>query len=311
MEHGPAVLLGAWGLAFVFLNVFIEQLGLPIPAVPILLVAGAIAATRPTWGALSFALALAACVVTDWGWFYAGRIYGNRLMRFLCQISLSPDSCVGQTQVRFERWGAKAIVLAKFIPGLSLIAPPLSGALRLRPARFMALTSLGSILWVGGYMALGIIAAPQILKWLPRAGALRGRALGLLALLLGLYVLFKWWERRRFYSMLRMARVDVHELNSMMQRQPPPRVLDVRSRSARELDPRSIPGALHIPPEEVPRLLASVDTAGEVVVYCTCPNEATAARIARLLMDNGVVRVRPLHGGLDAWVSAGYPVSLP
>jgi rhodanese-related sulfurtransferase len=107
-----------------------------------------------------------------------------------------------------------------------------------------------------------------------------------------------------------MARVNVTELYSMMQRARPPTVLDVRSRSALEIDPRMVPGALHVPPEDVATLLASIKHDGEVIVYCTCPNEASAARVARLLMQHGVLRVRPLLGGLEAWIAAGYPVGL-
>jgi membrane protein DedA with SNARE-associated domain/rhodanese-related sulfurtransferase len=300
-EHG--------GLALVFLNVLLEQAGLPIPAVPTLLLAGATAAGQPQWGAAAFALAAAACLIDDLAWYYAGRAYGTRVMRLLCRISLSPDSCVSNTQVRFERWGMKAIVFAKFVPGLSTIAPPLAGAMRMGVTRYVWLSVLGSVLWIAAPMTLGAVAAPQLTAFIPRMGGLGVRAAIVAGVLLALYVLLKWLQRRRFYSALRMARIEAGELHSMLRRSPAPTILDVRSSSALELDPRMVPGALHVPPEHVAGLLASIHHDGEVVVYCTCPNEASAARVALLLMRHGVRRVRPLHGGLDAWVAGGYTVS--
>jgi membrane protein DedA with SNARE-associated domain/rhodanese-related sulfurtransferase len=304
------VLSGASGLVLVFLNVLLERGGLPIPAVPTLLVAGALAVGQANWGAAAFVLAAIACLIADLAWYYAGRAYGGRIMRLVCKISLSPDSCVSNTQLRFERWGLMAIAFAKFVPGLSTIAPPLAGATRMRLSRYVWVTSLGSLLWVGTFMGIGALAASQIMALLPRLAQLGGRAVLVLGLLLALYILLKWLERWRFYSALRMARVNVTELYSMMQGERPPTVLDVRAKSALELDPRMVPGALHVPPEDVATLLASIKHEGEVIVYCTCPNEASAARVARLLMQHGVLRVRPLLGGLEAWIEAGYPVGL-
>ncbi len=303
------LLSGRAGLLFVFANVLLEQVGLPIPAVPTLLVAGALAVGHPAWGLAALALATTACIVSDASWYCVGRAYGNRIIRLLCQVSLSPDSCVGETHTRFERWGVKALLFAKFVPGLSTLAPPLAGALRMPFRSFLPTTSLGALLWVVAFVGLGGLAAQQILPLLPRIGELGGRAVVLIASAVALYVLLKWLQRRRFYSALRMARVGVEELRAMMDREPPPVIVDVRSRSARALDPRCIPGALHVPPEDVGRTLSSLEPGGEVVLYCTCPNEASAARAAQLLMKHGVVRVRPLQGGLDAWIAAGYPVT--
>jgi len=303
------LLAGGWGLAFVFLNVLIEQVGLPIPAVPALLLAGALAVRHPEWGAAALALAIAACVISDLGWYGAGRVYGGRIVRFLCRISLSPDSCVSETQLRFERWGARALLVSKFVPGLSTLAPPLAGALRMALSLFLATSFAGSVLWVLIFMMLGALAAPQITALLPHLAALGARAALVLALLLALYILLKWLERQRVYSALRMARIGVDHLHSMLESVPAPTILDVRSMSARSLDPRAIPGALHVPPEDVATRIASIKPDTEVVVYCSCPKEASAARVAQLLRRHGVVRVRPLLGGLDAWVAAGYPVT--
>ncbi|HVC01811.1 MAG TPA: VTT domain-containing protein [Steroidobacteraceae bacterium] len=309
MFHADGLLVGSWGLALVFLNVLLEQAGLPIPAIPMLLLAGALAVRHPEWGAAAFALAVAACVISDSAWYGAGRVYGGRIVRLLCRISLSPDSCVSETQLQFERWGIRAVLVSKFVPGLSTLAPPLAGALRMALSLFLAMSFLGSVLWVAVFMVLGELAAPEITALLPHLGALGARAVLTVALLLAFYILLKWWQRQRLYAALRMARVDASELHSMLQGEPAPTILDVRSRSARALDPRAIPGALHVPPEDIAARISTVQLGAEVIVYCSCPNEASAARVAKLLMRHGVGRVRPLLGGLEAWAARGYPVT--
>lgn len=300
--HGP------FGLGFVFLNVLLEQLGLPVPAVPTLVVAGAVAANGKLSAAALYALAVGACVIADGAWYGAGRVYGNRVMRLLCQISLSPDSCVSQTQGTFERWGPRALLFAKFVPGLALIAPPLAGATRMPLPRFAAMSVLGSTLWVGAALAAGAVFHTQIERLLPQAAQVGGAAAGALLVLLGCYIAFKWWERRRFYAALDMARISVAELRRQMDDGAAPLIVDVRSPTAQTLELRRIPGALNVPVQDAARHLTGLPRDREIILYCNCPNEASAAKVARLLMDHGFERVRPLAGGLDAWIEAGYTV---
>jgi membrane protein DedA with SNARE-associated domain/rhodanese-related sulfurtransferase len=297
-----------FGLGVVFLNVLLEQLGVPLPAVPTLVVAGTLAADGRLPAPALAMLAVAACVIGDCAWYLAGRRYGGRVMNLLCRISLSPDSCVSQTQSAFERWGPKALLVAKFVPGLSLVAPPLAGATRMGALRFAALSAVGSALWVGTALAAGMLLHTQIARLLPQAAHIGGAAALLLCVLLAAYVAFRWWERRRFYAALDMARISVGELRAQMDSGTMPVVVDVRSATARSLELRRIPGALHLPTDDVARHLGELPRDREIVFYCTCPNEASAARAARLLMSHGFERVRPLKGGLDAWIEAGYAV---
>jgi membrane protein DedA with SNARE-associated domain/rhodanese-related sulfurtransferase len=296
------------GLGLVFLNVLLDQLGLPVPAVPTLVVAGAMAGVGRLSGPEVFALAVGACLLGDGAWYTAGRIYGGRVMSLLCRISLSPDSCVAQTQSSFERWGAKLLLVAKFVPGLSIIAPPLAGATRMGWARFLAFSLLGSILWVGVALAAGSLLRGEIVELLPRAVHLGGAAAVVLLALLGCYIGWKWWERRRFYAALNMARISVAELHEQLASGADPVIVDVRSPTAQLVELRRIPGALHLPAREVGQHLARLPRDRDIVLYCTCPNEASAAQAARLLMNLGYQRVRPLLGGLDAWIDAGYAV---
>ena len=183
-----------FGLALVVINVLLDQAGLPLPAIPTLIVAGAVAADHHAWGMELFVGAVLACVIADTGWFLAGRWYGNTVMRFLCGISLTPDFCVSETQQRFERWGQKAVVLAKFVPGLAVIAPPLAGALRMGTGKFVGLSALGSALWVGAFLVLGALLRRQIDSLLPVVEHFAATALLIIIALLALYIAFKWWE---------------------------------------------------------------------------------------------------------------------
>ena len=297
-----------FGLSLIFLNVLLEQLGLPVPAIPTLVVAGAIAANGQLPLAAVFALAMSASFIGDGSWYLAGRAYGIRVMKLLCRISLTPDTCVSQTQASFERWGPGALVVAKFVPGLSMIAPPLAGATHMRFLRFAIFSVLGSALWVGAALTAGVLLRSQIARLLPRLSGIGGTVAGLLLVVLAAYIGFKWWERRRFYAALDMARIDVDELYRRMQGEAVPVIMDVRSSSAQGLDPRRIPGALQIPVQEVERHVRGLPRDREIILYCSCPNEASAAQAAKLLLSHGFRLVRPLRGGLDAWIAAGYAV---
>jgi membrane protein DedA with SNARE-associated domain/rhodanese-related sulfurtransferase len=296
------------GLGFVFLNVLLQQLGLPVPTVPTLVVAGAVAASGRMSASALYALAVAACVIADSTWYVAGRRYGGRVMSLLCRVSLSPDSCVSKTQGAFERWGARALLVAKFVPGLALIGPPLAGATRMHFGRFIVFTALGAGLWVGAALAAGALARTWIERLLPQAVQVGGTAALVLLVLLAAYVGYRWWERRRFLAALDMARISVEELGQQIEQGAAPLIVDVRSPTAQTLDQHRIPGAVHVPVQEAVRHLSELPRDREIILYCSCPNEVSAARVARLLMSHGFRRVRPLKGGLAAWIEAGHPV---
>jgi membrane protein DedA with SNARE-associated domain/rhodanese-related sulfurtransferase len=301
-------LLSHYGLAVVFANVLVEQLGLPIPAIPTLVVAGALGAAGQLSLPLVFIVAVLACIVADGTWYVIGRIYGNRVMKTLCRISLTPDSCVSETQSRFERWGVNALVVAKFVPGLSLIAPPLAGATRIGVPTFLFFNGIGAVLWVAVGVGGGALFGKQVEYVLAKIQDYGTIAIAIIGVLLAAYIAYRWWERRRFYNMLRMARIGVDDLYRLIDADQQPVVVDVRSHIARELDPRRIPGALMVPLDAVERHVKDLPRDRDIILYCACPNEASAAHAARQLVQHGFKRVRPLHGGLDAWVAAGYAV---
>ena len=299
-----------YGLAMVFGNVLVEQLGVPIPAIPTLVVAGALATSGKISALAVFAVALIACVIADVTWYLAGRYYGNRIMKILCGISLTPDSCVSETQARFERWGINTLLIAKFVPGISLMAPPLAGATRIGWLPFLLFNTTGGALWVAAGLGGGMLLGSQIESLLERLQDFGGVAVIVIGALLAAYIAFKWWERRRFYAMLRMARISVDELYRLIDAGAAPLVVDVRSPTARAIEPRHIPGAIHLPLHSFDQHVKELPRDREIILYCTCPNEASAAQVAKLLLNSGFARVRPLLGGLDAWIAAGHPVEM-
>jgi hypothetical protein len=208
-------------------------------------------------------------VIADWIWFALGRRYGYAILKTLCRISLSPDSCVRETEANFERWGLKSLLVAKFIPGFSTVAPPLAGATKRSTLQFLLYDGAGAFIWAGAAVAVGRLfhhAIGRILDYLENLG---GWAFVIVLLLLAAVVAVKWWQRARFLRGLRMARITVHELKELIDRGDQPVVLDVRTQAGRKRQPTTIPGAIVADADEVPSRVSSVPTDSEIVLYCT------------------------------------------
>jgi len=301
-------LITQYGLALVFANVLMQQMGLPIPALPTLIVAGALAADGKISALALFAVAFVACAISDATWYTVGRLFGRRVMKLLCRISLSPESCVRQSEYLFHRWGNLTFVLAKFVPGLLMISPAMAGTMRLSGWSFALLDGLGAAIWAGAAIGTGMLFHHEISQLIGHLEELGGIAIAVIGVLLGGYIASRWRQRRRFYNRLRMARITVDELHRLIGEGQQPVIVDLRTSLVRDQDSRFIPNALVVDFAEVDQWLDQVPTDREIIFYCTCPNEAGAARVARKLMDLGYTHVRPLLGGLDAWIAAGYEV---
>jgi membrane protein DedA with SNARE-associated domain len=259
----------AYGLPLIFGIVLLEQLGAPIPALPVLIVAGALAVDRELSAVRVLAVAVVASLLADSVWYVLGRLQGPRVLKTLCRISLSPDSCVRQTESIFERWGMPALLIAKFIPGFSTVAPPLAGAMRGRSASFLLYDAGGALLCAGAGVAGGMLFHRAIDRVLAALASFGGWALVLLAAGLAVFVAFKWWQRRRFYKFLRMARISVEELRGLMDEGKSPLVLDVRTSPGRALDPRRIKGAAVLDVENLDAELKALERGREIILYCT------------------------------------------
>jgi membrane protein DedA with SNARE-associated domain/rhodanese-related sulfurtransferase len=293
-------LIQTYGLLIVFGTVLIEQAGLPIPALPVLLVAGALAVDGHVNWMLCLLASLAACLASDYFWFRAGRYYGKRILRLLCRISLSPDSCVSQTEDTFNRFGPASLVVAKFIPGFNTVAPPLAGALGTRTPRFLWLSAAGALLWSGAGLAVGAAFHGSVDGVLAAFESMGATAVEAILALLALFVLYKYVERRRFLKQLAVPRIQIEELKALIDGGHDPVIIDARGATARQLE-AAIPGALIFGDAEPAKLMASLDKDRHIVIYCSCPNDVTAAQVAKEFLANGFHRARPLQGGLDAW----------
>ena len=258
-----------YGVPLISLNVFAEQIGAPIPAVPTLLIAGALTRDGKMSSTHVMVGALIASVIADWIWFLLGRRYGYRILRLLCRISLSPDSCVRDTEANFERWGMKSLLVAKFIPGFSTVAPPLAGATNRGTLEFLIYDAIGAFLWAGSAVAAGRVFHHAIDSILNRLESLGGWAVLFVLGVLALWVLGKWWQRMRFIKQLRVARIGADELKAMFDRGENPVVLDVRTSAVRKRDPRRIPTAIVASSEDVPQRLEDVPLQQQIVLYCT------------------------------------------
>jgi rhodanese-related sulfurtransferase len=213
---------------------------------------------------------------------------------------------VRQSESIYERFGPPSLMVAKFIPGYAAIATSMAGIVRTRRVAFVLFDAIGAALWAGVGVALGWIfrdAVAEVLAILEQAGRV-----GLLLLTAGLIVFIaaKAWKRYQFRQQLKLPRVSVEELNEMIEAGQRPLVIDVRMASSHAES--RIPGALWIDSKAVESGAKELPTADEVIVYCACPNDASAVLVAKQLMNHGFSRVRALHGGIDAWTSAGYGV---
>lgn len=288
---------GPW---LVFGNVLLQQLGMPVPVWPTLLVAGSLAAGWLQLGA-ALAAAVAAAMVADRLWYLLGRRYGYKVLALLCRLSINPGSCVTQTEQRFARWGAPALLAAKFVPGFSAVAAPVAGLARMPVARFTLAAAGGAALWAGTALALGWLLRAQVAQALELMRTHGPLALLGLAAVLGLWLGTKFWRRQRFLRWAAMPHIDAPGLQVALASPTPPRVLDLRETGQANSAPIA-----HAHPAELGRLARQVrdwPRDATIVTLCACPQDASAIRAAHKLRRMGFANVMPLRGGHEAWAS--------
>jgi membrane protein DedA with SNARE-associated domain/rhodanese-related sulfurtransferase len=295
----PVALLTHWGILLVFGAVLLEHGGLPVPAAPFLVAAGALAdagAMRPERVLLA---ALLASLAADHAWFLTGRRYGRRLLAGVCRFSLSPDTCVRKTDDLVVRHGAALLLVAKFIPGVSAVAVPTVAAMGLSYRRFFLFDAAGCLAWAGAYVGGGMIFSREVGRAIDGMGLIGGWSLVALLALFALYIAWKIAHRRRLRQLYRLVRISPREMQALLAEEDV-LVLDARSALAREADPRSLPRSIAVDHENVFDLLPEGARDRTLVTFCTCPNEASAALLADRLIRAGYPRVRVLSGGTDA-----------
>ncbi|PLZ00920.1 hypothetical protein CY652_18920 [Burkholderia sp. WAC0059] len=303
-------LVARYGPAFVFVNVLAGSLGLPVPAMPALVLFGAMAAMHPgsvgQQVAPALALSVLATLIGDSAWFVAGRLYGGNTLKTLCRLSFSRDTCVRKTERFFGRWGVRVLAVSKFVPGLSIVSVPMAGAMGTRYREFLGYDAVGAMLWSATGLVAGMLFAPQLSVLLNGASRLGRLAAVVAAVLFAFYAAWRWQRRRQLLRKLAHARIGVEELYLAMQDEAPPVVFDIRSDEKRKLDPYVIPGVQFADERRFDEIVAQYPPDRKIVIYCSCPNEVSAAGMAQQLKKAGFTDVLPLLGGIDAWRDAGH-----
>lgn len=257
------------GYAVLFVFVLAEQVGLPLPAIPVLLAVGALAGTGELGFVPVLAVSVAAAVLADAFWYELGRRRGIGVLQLLCRISLEPDSCVRRTEEVFARHGARSLLVAKFIPGINTAAPPLAGVFRMRLGRFLVFDALGALLWAGAFIGLGWVLSDELERVAAAAQRLGGVLVALLVAGAAGYLGWKYHQRQRFLRDLRVARITPTELKRKLDAGEDVVVVDLRHRMEFEAEPEAIPGALRLSPDEIEARHDEIPRDRELVLYCT------------------------------------------
>ncbi len=302
-----------YAYVILFLWVLVEQLGVPVPSIPLLLTTGTLSATHRLHASYALAAVLMACSIADSIWYLLGRRYGSAVLKLLCRLSLEASTCVNKTEGYFTRRGPVALLFAKFVPGISLLAAPVAGQTGMPFGRFLLFDLAGSILWAEAYLLAGRFFGDVAQRSTQFFQILSRFALTIFVLLVLGLMAQRVWRNRRFLLQLRESRIEPEELQQMLetaaeQNTIPPFIVDLRHPLDYLPDPRVIPGAVRIGPADLAANSSRIPHDRDVVLYCTCPSEETSARVARQLIRLGVHRVRPLRGGFEVWRDLGLPL---
>ena len=269
MDEVTRVLL-TYGYALLFVCVLAEQAGLPIPAVPILLGVGALAGSGRMSVVIALCVAVAASLPADLAWYELGRRRGSRVLGVLCRVSLEPDSCVRRTENLFMRRGWRTLLIAKFLPGLSTVAPPLAGIVGIGRGRFILLDTIGALIWSGTWLGLGYLFKDAIELVAAEASRLGTWLLIVVGAALACYIVIKYIQRQRIFRALRVARITPEELKRRLgERDGSLMIIDTRSSLDVNATPYTIPGAQWILPEEINRRRNEIPSDREIVLYCS------------------------------------------
>lgn len=284
----------------VFANVLLQQLGLPVPAVPTLLAAGSMIMTFGQAGQL-IGVAVLASVFADLLWYVAGRAFGYRVLSGLCKLSLNPGSCVSSTESLFMRWGARSLVVAKFIPGFSTVGPPIAGSLKLPLPSFLFSAGVGAGLWAGSAVLTGWILRSQVHAAMAILTGHEAMALGAAALGAGLWLGWVIWKKRRFQRSAAIPHISPAALMAAINSDAPPLLLDLRG-PALIATSGPIAGATQVQLDDLSRTVHLWPRNRPIVTLCACPNDATSVRAAQDLTALGYISAQPLRGGYDSWI---------
>jgi membrane protein DedA with SNARE-associated domain/rhodanese-related sulfurtransferase len=304
LRHAYSVMFG-W--------VLIEQAGVPVPSVPLMLAAGTMSAAHKVQLALIVPVVMFACLIADTSWWWLGRHFGSRVLDILCRLSLDASTCVNRAQGSIARRGGVTLLFAKFVPGVSTIAAPIAGQAGMSLHEFLIYDMAGTLVWASAWLFAGRFFGDLAERSSKLFATLAHFAAALVLLMILTIVIYRYVQRRRFMAELRGLRLEPGQLLDMIERArldaaEPPFIIDLRHPLDVLTDPEVVPGALRIGPEELRLHRDEIPGDRDIVLYCTCPSEETSAKVAMELRRLGVSRVRPLRGGLQGWKDAGYPL---
>lgn len=299
-------LIHQYGVFAVCVSVVLESSGLPIPSYPVLMLASALTLTSVT-APLVLVAAVAAAITADTIWYFAGARLGPRIMRMVCRMSFSPENCVRSTESRFARVGPWALLMVKFLPGIALATIVFSGVARLRLARFLVFDAVGSTIYLGLPLVLGRLFHNAIAAMLNNFEQFGQIGLVVAVTLLVPYICFRWVNRRRLVWKLATARVSAEQLMQMSGHPAGPVILELRAHKECRTD-GSIPGALVVSRTGITAAVSQVPRSTEIVIYARAVDLRLELIAARVLENAGFKKIRPLRGGLKAWIAAGCPV---
>jgi len=302
---GTIEFLVKYGYIVVFVGVFAEQIGLPLPSAPILMAAGALAGFRRLNVFEALTLAVAASVMSDLLWFCLGRRRGVAILKFVCKVSLEPETCLSKTYSAYTRYGSISLLFAKFVPGVGVLGPPMAGLQGLARWKFVVFDAAGALIWSGAYVGAGWAFRTQLEELVDVLTKLGAYFVVLLVMGFALYIAAKYVRRRHLFRELQIARITPVELKHLKDEGRAPTIVDLRI----EIEKRNgwIPGAVELAYlESLPEHLK----VGEFVLYCSCPNEVASVQAALKLKRRGVRHVRPLEGGFAGWFELGFPIAI-
>ena len=285
----------------------LERVGAPLLLSPVLVAAGAMAAGGQLRFDMAVWLALITCILGDTLWYELGRKKGDSVLSLLCRISFERDTCVRKSKVFFEKGVNRTLFLSKWLPGVSHVVPAVAGLSGVERHHFFVVNAAGSAVWIIVLMLVGYLPVEHLHVASAIAPILFEGSLVVLVAHAGM----KYWQRQQFIKELYKSRITPEETRQMMDAGEKMVILDLRHPLDSVADPRTLPGAVRVLPDEVTRRADTLPRDEEIILYCTCPNEATSARVAQQLQKLGIVKVRPLQGGIQAWKELGYPMAQP
>lgn len=296
-EHGYSILAMA---------IFLEAIGIPVPAALALLIAGGASARHTLQPAIALGSAGLAMLTADSWMFMMGRYTGWWLLAILCRLSLNPESCILRAADSFYKRGRSLLLFAKFVPGINTMAPPLAGSMNMRYTQFIRLDLLGVTFYIGAYFSIGYLFSDMlgaVLKGYRTFGQVVGIILSIAVVA---YLALQIWIWRKSLSRRFRLFVEPSEAHRALEKGNAV-IYDVRSHGYYDQKAMRIQGSRRLEPNGLRQNPEEFPNDKRIYLYCTCVREATSSRVAQELRERGVI-CAVIEGGLRAWKKAGLPM---